>query len=74
MTSKYINNGLSLRPKTHRDGLFMDNYNKEQDFSLKLKDRTYNLQYFSMYQYRLLVLKDRVDQNAIWKWGDGDKE
>lgn len=73
MTSKYINNGLSLDQKTHRDGLFMDNYNKEQDFSLKLKDRTYNLQYFSMYQYRLLVLKDRVDQNAIWKWGDGDK-
>ncbi|CAI5759720.1 unnamed protein product [Candida verbasci] len=47
---------------------------KRNEFFLNPSNRKYDRQYFSMYQYRLNILKDRVIQQAMTKWGDGTKK
>lgn len=46
----------------------------EESFVLDGDDRKYSQQYYSMYQYRLGKLKTRVDENAMYKWGNGTKK
>ncbi|CAH2353937.1 DNA polymerase delta small subunit [[Candida] railenensis] len=41
------------------------------EFSLSASERTYGQQFYLMYQYRLATLKERVDKNAMKKWGHG---
>ena len=48
-------------------------YPKQEEFIISAKDRKYDRQYFSMYQYRFKNLKERIIGNAIQKWGDGTK-
>lgn len=43
-------------------------------FALTAAERTYDKQYYSMYQCRLAALKPRVERSAIAKWGDGTKK
>lgn len=74
MVNNYTNKDLTVDQRFLRDTQLIPEYNKQNEFRLKLKDRGYDHQFFSMYQYRLQALKNRVDQNAIWKWGDGDKK
>lgn len=53
---------------------YHENFNKKDEFTLSAKSRTYEKQFFSMYQYRLATLKTRVDDNALKKWGNGTKK
>lgn len=48
-------------------------FEKRNEFFLSPTSREYDKQYFSMYQYRLTHLKNRVTSNALKKWGDGVK-
>lgn len=49
-------------------------YAKHDDFDLAKTGRNYDNQFFSMYQARLSNLKQRVDEVAIKKWGEGEKK
>ena len=49
-------------------------YEKKREFTLEPGSRKYDRQFFSLYQYRLKHLRERVHTNAIAKWGDGTKK
>ncbi|KAI3404132.1 HYS2 [Candida oxycetoniae] len=49
-------------------------FDKRNEFFIDPKSRKYDKQYFSMYQYRLSHLKERVISNAMEKWGNCTRE
>lgn len=70
-----LNNGLDAQKVLLRvPGAFTAVHDKLLVFTFDNRDRKYDSQYFSMYQYRLSTLKQRVDENAALKWGRGDKK
>ncbi|CUM54434.1 uncharacterized protein AC631_04378 [Debaryomyces fabryi] len=73
---KYINNDIDAPGDiVDRTNIkFMEEFEKQNDYDLKTKERKYDKQFYSMYQYRLSVLKKSVDDNALKKWGDGSKK
>lgn len=74
MATEFTNRSLSEDHEWVRRATAIADFDKDDSFNLSIKDRTYDQQFFSMYQYRLSVLKERVDKNARWKWGDGTKK
>lgn len=44
------------------------NHDRPNEFALDLKDRNYDMQYYKMYQYRLNVLRERVETCCKAKW------
>lgn len=49
-------------------------YDLKHQFCLKTQFKKQERQFFSMYQYRLKHLRDRVHENAVAKWGNGTKK
>lgn len=73
---EHINSGvLANEEVTSREETdFLTEYDGKDTFFLKNNERSYERQFYSMYQHRLSVLKDRVEENAQAKWGDGTKK
>lgn len=73
---KHINCGvIASEEVTSRDETdLLTEYDGKDTFLLKNNERSYVRQFYSMYQHRLSVLKDRVEENAQAKWGDGTKK
>lgn len=73
---KYINNDIDasgdIVDRAHAE--LLEEFDKQNDYDLKNKERKYDKQFYSMYQYRLSILKQSVDNNALKKWGDGTKK
>lgn len=71
----YLNKNISTEHSvSNREDVSGDkNYPRRDDFKLS-RNRKYDQQFFSMYQYRLSTLKDGVDNNALAKWGDGTRK
>lgn len=73
---EYINADIEASDSvvTRADSCFLQDFDKKNDFNLKNRSRKYDGQFYSMYQYRLSVLKTSVDNNAMKKWGNGTKK
>lgn len=73
---KYINSDIAVSGEVVDRGSigFLKEFEKQDDFCLKTKERKYDKQFYAMYQYRLSVLKQSVNDNAMKKWGDGTKK
>lgn len=73
---EYINNDIDTLGEIvdRANTEFLEEFEKQNDYDLKTKERKYDKQFYSMYQYRLSVLKKSVDDNALRKWGDGSKK
>ncbi|CAG90937.2 DEHA2G20350p [Debaryomyces hansenii CBS767] len=73
---KYINSDIDVSghivDRAHVE--LSEEFDKQNDYDLKAKERKYDKQFYSMYQYRLSILKQSVDNNALNKWGDGTKK
>ena len=73
---KYINSDIDVSghivDRAHVE--LLEEFDKQNDYDLKAKERKYDKQFYSMYQYRLSILKQSVDNNALNKWGDGTKK
>ncbi|EMG46569.1 POL31 DNA polymerase delta small subunit [Candida maltosa Xu316] len=74
--SQYLNKGVEDNgSKVNRSvNTISQDFTKRNEFFLNPGSRKYGNQYFSMYQYRLKNLKNRVYTNAMAKWGDGTKK
>lgn len=70
-----LNGGLDASNASQRSlGSFAASHDKLLAFAFGNRSRKYDSQFFSMYQYRLTTLKQRVDENAARKWGRNDKK
>ncbi|CAK7900898.1 DNA polymerase delta small subunit [[Candida] anglica] len=72
----HVNANVSDDPQYKRsvEPPFPETFDKDDVYKLNASNRTYERQFYSMYQYRLNTLKNRVDTNAMKKWGDGTKK
>ena len=70
-SSQFYNKGVD-ESVVSRQGI--EEFTKRNEFFLKPGSRKYAKQYFSMYQYRLKNLRDRVHKTAMEKWGHGTKK
>lgn len=53
--------------------IFKENFENADLFNLDPRARNYSRQFFSMYQHRISLLKPRVDEVAMKKWGHNTK-
>lgn len=71
----YLNTTLQEGSVVHRPDIDIpETFDKQKCFDLESTGRRYDYQFFSMYQYRLNHLKRRVDEIALEKWGNGNKQ
>lgn len=72
--SLFAMNGSLVEGTTTRvPDTFKDSFDNKTSFTLDSRARTYSRQFFSMYQHRLSVLKPRVDELAMNKWGNNTR-
>lgn len=76
LADNYANKGLTVSSDVlERKCLKLaEDYDKNNAFEMEDYSRKYEGQFFSMYQYRYGILKERVLQNAMARWGDGKKK
>ncbi|RCK65240.1 DNA polymerase delta small subunit [Candida viswanathii] len=73
--SDYINKSIDDVDDVARSEINIpEEFSKRNEFFLAPGSRKYSKQYFSMYQYRLRNLKNRVEAAAMEKWGNGTKQ
>ncbi|KGU23112.1 DNA polymerase delta subunit 2 [Candida albicans P34048] len=70
-SSQFYNKGVDESVVSRQE---IEEFTKRNEFFLKPGSRKYAKQYFSMYQYRLKNLRDRVHKTAMEKWGHGTKK
>lgn len=71
---EHLNIGLTPDVGVTRSVDKVGDFPRNNEFTLTTTDRKYDRQFYSMYQYRFKDLKERVMQNAVSKWGNGDKK
>ncbi|KAI5956326.1 HYS2 [Candida jiufengensis] len=71
--TNYINNDSDKSIERHQSSINQE-FEKRNEFFIDPKSKKYDKQYFSMYQYRLSILKQRIYENAMSKWGHGTRK
>lgn len=69
-----INRNLSANPATRPESGMATDFEKSNAFSLADEERKYSRQFFAMYQQRLAMLKPRVEQEAMKRWGHNTRQ
>lgn len=69
-----INKGVVAGSTNERKSVGSGAYDKKRHFTIPVQTKKYERQFFGMYQYRLDELRNRVYENAIKKWGDGNEQ
>lgn len=71
---QHINKNLGSGNVIRASAPFATDFEKQHAFSLADSERKYSRQFFAMYQHRLAMLKPRVEQKAMKKWGHNTRE